>query len=242
MGEKDLVVGVDVNIGRRLRGLKLAVGLLEKTGKWLVGLAIVVVVWFTWPVVGEEIKYSLGQTWAGKTAVKMSNTRVELVREIGLGEEPKEERGWIAPDENYSVYIPRILAKSRVIPNVDPGDREEYMWALKRGVAEAAGLSHPGEPGTTYLFAHSVGSRSDFARYNAIFYLLHRMEEGDGIEIVYKGGLYKYVVEKKEILEAADLKYLQNTKGGEKLVLQTCYPPGTSWKRLVLTARRVMVY
>jgi len=92
---------------------------------------------------------------------------------------------------------------------VDPGEKQEYQWALKLGVAEAAGLAHPGQKGTTYLFAHSVGTRADFARYNAIFYLLHKLETGDGVEVVYQGKLYKYEVVAKEILAAGDLKYLQ---------------------------------
>jgi LPXTG-site transpeptidase (sortase) family protein len=83
-----------------------------------------------------------------------------------------------------------------------------------------------------------VGTRADFARYNAVFYLLHKLEVGDKIEIVYQGTLYKYSVEKKEILTAHDLKYFDPGVREERLVLQTCYPPGTAWKRMVVVAKR----
>jgi LPXTG-site transpeptidase (sortase) family protein len=155
---------------------------------------------------------------------------------------PGEEnlpRDWAVPDTNYSIYIPRIYAISRVSPNVDAGDPKVYLPALKTGVAEALGLSHPGQAGTTYLFAHSVGTRWDFARYNAVFYLLEKLEIGDRVEIVYDGKLYKYEIAEREILAASDTRYLVPQIISEKLVLATCYPPGTTWKRLVVVAKRI---
>jgi sortase A len=208
--------------------------MLKNSGKWLVMVGVCGAVWVAWPAMSAEVKYVLGQTRVGQAAVKVSNTTLEFVKEPGSISTAE----WKIPDENYSIYIPKILAKSRVIPNVDVGERKEYEWALKLGVAEAAGLSHPGHRGTTYLFAHSVGTRADFARYNAIFYLLHKLEAGDGIEVVYKGELFKYHVETKEVVAANELKYLTPQNEEERLVLQTCYPPGTTWKRLVVVAKR----
>lgn len=117
-------------------------------------------------------------------------------------------------------------------------NKEDYMAALQRGVAEASGLAHPGEKGTTYLFAHSVGNRLDYARYNAVFYLLDKLDIGDKVEVVFNRRVYKYQVWNKEILEPSDVRYLIPQEDEEKLVLQTCYPPGTTWKRLVVTAKR----
>jgi len=207
---------------------------LHKTGKWIIWAGIGLAVFIAWPVVKAELKYAFGQTKPGQAVVRLANTELDFVAE---GED-QLVTDWIVPDDNYSIYIPRILAKSRVIPNVDAGEKSEYQWALKLGVAEAAGLAHPGKKGTTYLFAHSVGTRADFARYNAVFYLLHKLEAGDAIEVVYKQRLYRYYVEKTEILGAKDLKYLQPQTEEERLVLQTCYPPGTAWKRLVVIAKR----
>jgi sortase (surface protein transpeptidase) len=69
-----------------------------------------------------------------------------------------------------------------VIANVDAGNEKVYQEALKLGVAAVAGLANPGERGTTYLFSHSVSNPINFVRYNAVFYLLDRLEIGDGIE------------------------------------------------------------
>jgi len=145
---------------------------------------------------------------------------------------------WQPPDNNYSLYIPKIQAKSVVIKDVNVASEPDYLTALKQGVAEARGLSHPGENGTTYLFAHSTDSPLNYARYNAVFYLLDKVEAGDRVEVVYQNKLYKYQVEKKEILDPSDLKYLTIGQTPEQLVLQTCFPPGTTWKRLVVVAKR----
>ena len=122
---------------------------------------------------------------------------------------------------------------------MDAGNPAEYNAALKLGVAEAKGLSHPGQKGTTYLFAHSTDSPVNFARYNAVFYLLDKLKVGDEAEVVYMGEAYKYRVVSVQILASSDTRYLVPQKEKELLVLQTCYPPGTSWKRLVVVLDRM---
>ncbi|MBI2587198.1 sortase, partial [Candidatus Amesbacteria bacterium] len=114
--------------------------------------------------------------------------------------------------------------------------------ALKMGVAEAKGLAHPGQIGTTFLFAHSVASPLDYARYNAVFYLLDKLVVGDDIEVVYKNKLFKYQVTSVQRLASSDTRYLRPQGDEALLVLQTCWPAGTRVGRLVLTAKRGMVY
>ncbi len=143
------------------------------------------------------------------------------------------------PDQFYSIYIPKIDAISRVVPMVDINNEKNYQEALKLGVAEVAGLARPGERGTTYLFSHSVSNPINFARYNAVFYLLDKLETGDKIEIWNEGKLYKYEVTQREITKAGDTKYLVPQQAEEKLILQTCYPPGTTWQRLYVSAKRI---
>lgn len=146
---------------------------------------------------------------------------------------------WPVPDPNYSLYIPKLDAVSRVIPNVNAADEKSYQQALKLGVAAAAGLSSPGGRGTTYLFSHSVSNPINFARYNAVFYLLDRLVVGDDIEVVYLGKLTKYKVSGIEKLPPKDTKYLVPQQADEKLVLQTCWPPGTTLQRLYVIAKPV---
>ena len=227
-------IGQEIRVGKKITILKLAAKWGGRLGLVIMLTGIVGTGFVVWPMLRAEARYLTQQKnevviGDPKTFPEWSNTE---------GREAGEAAKWVVPDGNYSVFVEKIGAVSAVTPDVNAGDFDEYSRALKKGVAEAAGLSHPGKIGTTYLFAHSVGSRADYARYNAIFYLLHRIGEGDRVEVVYRGKLYKYEVIRKEILGAKDVRYLIPQKEKELLVLSTCYPPGTSWKRLVVVAER----
>ncbi len=226
-----------VDLAQKIVGLKLSAKVLGKGGMLLVALAARIGAGIFWPILAEEVKYSLAQTKTGRTMERLANVEVKVqVNVAGSGEVRPD---WIVPDSQYSIYIPKIWAKSKVIADVNAGNSKEYLKALKQGVAEAAGLAHPGEKGTTYLFAHSVGSSWEVTRYNAIFYLLDKLVKGDRVEVVYKNKLYKYQVADREVIASNDVKYMQPQKNEEKLVLQTCYPPGTTWRRLIVVAKRV---
>jgi LPXTG-site transpeptidase (sortase) family protein len=237
----------EVKISWAILILRLLARVLSVVGLLLIIISVFGLIFVYIPLGTAEISYAVSKT---QLAQLVRNTQ-QKAWDQKLAEENQKQKlagkpvtndlptSWAVPDENYSIYIPKIYAISKVIPDVNAGDPKVYLPALKQGVAEAGGLSHPGEIGTTFLFAHSVGSRVDFARYNAVFYLLDKLTTGDGIEIVYQHKWYKYEVEIREILDATDTKYLVPQNLAEKLVLQTCYPPGTSWRRLVVVAHRI---
>ena len=140
-------------------------------------------------------------------------------------------------DPEFSVIIPKLSINSKVIPNVDVSDKKAYEPALKQGAAHAKGTYFPGEKGTTFIFAHSTNYEWFVARYNAIFYLLKDLEVDDQVHLVYKNTVYPYKVVEKKIVGARDIEYLTPHKGREELILQTCYLPGTTEKRLLIIAR-----
>lgn len=139
---------------------------------------------------------------------------------------------------DFSVVIPKIGANEKVYPNVDPNNESEYLDILKKGIAHAKGTAFPGMDGTTYLFAHSTDNFWDVGRYNAVFYLLNKMQKGDDVTLFYNGKRYDYTVYDTKIIDPSDTHYIAANLGqGERLILQTCWPPGTSWKRLLVFAK-----
>lgn len=151
----------------------------------------------------------------------------------------KKRLRFITPvDPNFSIVIPKIAANARIIPQVDPSNKGEYLAALKKGVAQAKGTAFPGENGHIFLFAHSTDYFWNVGRYNAIFYLLYKLEKGDEIDLIYKKQLYKYTVIGKEIVNPSQVEYLTRTSNKEFLTLQTCWPPGTTLKRILIFAVR----
>ena len=142
------------------------------------------------------------------------------------------------PNTDFSIVIPKIGAVAPVFANIDSQDPKSYLAVLRKGVAHAKGTSLPGGPGNTYIFAHSTDTFYNVGRYNAVFYLIGKLEKGDEIDIYYKGNKIIYEVASKEVVAADAVKYLGQFGEGNTLTLQTCYPPGTTRKRLVVIANQ----
>lgn len=134
------------------------------------------------------------------------------------------------------ITIPKIHASSPIIKQVDPFDRSIYEQALKKGVAHAKGTAFIGEAGTIFLFAHSSGNPWEITRMNTMFLRLNELKIGDMIILSAKGKDYSYRVQEKRIVSPADVSYIVNAQDGDGLILQTCWPPGTDWKRFIVFA------
>ncbi|QQG44254.1 MAG: class E sortase [Candidatus Roizmanbacteria bacterium] len=143
-------------------------------------------------------------------------------------------------DPNFGIIIPEIGANARVISNVDASDEREYLQALQKGVSHAQGTAFPGEGGHIFLFAHSTDYLWNVGTYNAIFYLLYKLKAEDEIDIFYKGQRYVYKIIDRKIVDPSQVEYLTRKTNKEFLTLQTCWPPGTALKRLLVFAERVV--
>lgn len=189
----------------------------------IVGISIIGLIF------GPVIKLELGYTfdkWAGVKHSIEQNAVLNYQRPIQI------------PNTDFSIVIPKINAAAPIVDDVDTGSPNAYLEALKEGVAHATGTSYPGLEGNVYLFAHSTDAFYNVGRYNAVFFLVGHLNDGDEIDIFYRGNLYKYFVYDKRVVEPTDIQYLGEILPGEKtLTLQTCYPPGTTLKRLVVLAK-----
>jgi len=141
---------------------------------------------------------------------------------------------------DFSIVIPKIAANSKIITNVDSGDYEAYRAALAEGVAHAQGTALPGDNGHIYLFAHSADSFVNVGMYNAVFYLLYKLEPDDQVYIFYKGKKHLYKVVNKKVVSPNEVHYLTRSSSTEFLTLQTCWPPGTTMQRLMIFASPVV--
>ncbi len=209
---------IQLNLGKRI-----IYHLARGFGAGLIAFAIVGIVFSFWPIVKEEFLYQAGH----KEEAALS----------GFGQLlSKSEASSLGLDPYFSVYIPKIGAKAKIVPNVDAGKPREYLQALGEGVAHARGTNFPGRGETIYLFSHSTDSPLNYARYNAVFYLLRKLEKGDRVVVYFLSDRYEYVITDKTITSAGDTSWLKDDGKGERLVLQTCDPPGTTWRRLLIIA------
>lgn len=149
----------------------------------------------------------------------------------------------VAQNDDFKIEIPKILATTDIVANVPPFESSEYLKALRdQKVAQAQGSGLPGESlgKSIYVFAHSTSQGLIEVRNNAVFYLLGELTNNDLVFIKYKDKIFTYKVYKQKIVKATDIQYLNyKEEGKEILILQTCWPIGTDWKRLLIFAEKV---
>lgn len=230
--------------------------ILRTIGNFLVLFAIFGVFATFGPALYYELQFKIAQTRGIKYEVAEPETTQkesplgellkkqkarEIVQSGGLASVlsgPKEQV-LIPKDTEFSILIPKIGASAKVFVNIDPAKEDEFLPILQKGIAHAKGTSFPGLNSNIYLFAHSADNFWNAGRYNAVFYLLKNLGVGDQIVVFFQDRRYNYSVAETKIIDPSDTSYLvkQQEPKEESLVLQTCWPPGTTWKRFIVIAK-----
>ncbi len=143
-------------------------------------------------------------------------------------------------NKDFAVVIEKIGVNAPVVADVNAANYQEYIAALSTGVAQARGTADPGsteaDNNNVFLFAHSAINAVQARQYNSVFYLLRKLEKGDRIATFFKGKRFDYIVKSKKVVQASDVRYLTDPSKDPILTLQTCDPPGSSLRRLIITA------
>jgi sortase A len=228
--------------------------LSPKSVSWAVGQALVVasvflIILFSSPLLAMEM-----QSIANKLDLRLDQqfsflfsgnsgtptTTTQSTEGVSL---TREEEVIPPEEERFRVVIPKISVDANVIPNVDSSRPELYEQALKEGIAHAKGTALPGEENsynrTVFIFGHSTSSSLALSRYNTIFYNLKDLDEGDTIDVWFWGNKFTYKVTEKLVLEPDDVGWLDPQTEKDQLILQTCWPPGSVAKRLIVIAEPV---
>lgn len=190
---------------------------------------------FFFPIIQAELDYRFGVIRGVKRVIAPSPSPSP----VGFGDitVSQPENLIIPTSTDFGIVIEKINANAKVIENINPASEREYTEALKLGVAHAKGTNLPGEVGNVYLFSHSTDAPWNIIRYNAVFYLLRELESGDKVLMFYKGRRFDYIVFDKNVVGADEVSFLTNKYDKSVLTLQTCDPPGTTFRRLIVRAR-----
>ncbi|HEX7455969.1 MAG TPA: sortase [Candidatus Nanoarchaeia archaeon] len=192
------------------------------------------------PFVKQEIWY-----WWRASVLQVTETK-GVAPDISIPKAKAEDLPVLKVEpksKEFGIVIEKIGVNAPVVPNVNAANYPEYIAALSKGVAHAAGTAVPGSTKATnnnvFLFAHSAINAVQARRYNSVFYLLRKLEKGDRVATFYKGKRYDYIAVAKKVTGATDVRYLTNPSKKPILTLQTCDPPGSSLRRLIITAELV---
>lgn len=147
----------------------------------------------------------------------------------------------IVPYENR-IIVPKI-GKNVPLVDVDTGSNFDFdhmenifMKELEKGVLRYPGTARPGENGNAFIFGHSSNFPWMPGQYNQVFALLDKLVYGDEVIVYYNQKKYVYVINEKQIVKPGDIKILNRDPNRKELSLMTCWPIGTTLKRMVVFA------
>jgi LPXTG-site transpeptidase (sortase) family protein len=181
------------------------------------GIFLLILVIFKSPVIFTQIKYNLSKP---APAAPVANAAAATI---------------IPADP--SLTIPKINVHAPVV--YEPSTNETtFETALQSGVVHYGNTAVPGQNGNVAIFGHSSNDWWQPGNYKFVFVLLDKLVPGDKILIDYQSKRYTYEVTGSSIVDPTDVAVLDQTPT-PTISLITCTPPGTSWKRLVVTAKQI---
>ncbi len=133
------------------------------------------------------------------------------------------------------IIIPKLSIQAPIILNVEPNLVVEQ---LKNGVTHYADTALPGQIGNSVIIGHSSDFPWSSGRFKNIFALLDKLVIGDQITVPYKTQRYVYEVIETKVVKPTELSVLKKSEQ-PRLTLITCYPVGTTQKRLIIVARLI---
>ncbi|MBD3366394.1 sortase [candidate division WWE3 bacterium] len=205
----------------------------KKAGLIFLGLGLLAGLVQYFPVIKAEIGYQFKGNAKETAEVRLSAPLITNQEEGA----PKDSTKVIIPEsKSFGLVIKKLGINTPIIAQVDPFDSKVYQEALAKGIAHAKDTALPNAGGNTVLFAHSSDNFYNANRYNAVFYLLNKLETGDEIHVAFENKLYEYEVAEKKVVSPEEMSYMESSKES-KLTLITCWPPGTTLKRLVVVAK-----
>lgn len=136
-----------------------------------------------------------------------------------------------------TLTIPKINVSAPIV--FEPSIAEvNVQKALESGVVHYGNTAKPGEVGNSVLFGHSSNDWDKPGGYKFIFVLLEKLAVGDTYTIDYEGTRYEYQIYERKVILATDVGVVAPTSEPTSTLI-TCWPTGTSQKRLIVRGKQV---
>lgn len=135
----------------------------------------------------------------------------------------------------FAICIPKIHIRGSVLEN-DTLNLSQIAPSLRKGIVHLSASADPGEWGNGVYFGHSDDVPWDNGPYKTIFALLGKLEKGDEVYLFHNEKRFRYQVISSQVISARDVSVLDNQKEAQTITLITCWPPGTTLKRLAVRA------
>jgi LPXTG-site transpeptidase (sortase) family protein len=180
------------------------------------------------------------QYWAAPGTIQTRDTLQDAIRLLPLSENAQPK---LLPD-TARLVIDKIGVDAPVVFGVPPDNTLIYN-RLEQGVVHYSSTAKPGSPGTAIVLGHSSAYPWYRGNYGAVFALLSKLNPGDRFYVQYSDNrTFVYQVHQSVIFNpfAGDdrLQQLENAPGNH-IILISCYPVGTNYKRIAIQADQVQI-
>ena len=171
-----------------------------------------------------EVRYSLGMTPTISPAPATS---------------PIPERTTIKTSDSAVLTIGKIGVSAPIVFGVSDKTKDIYD-NLSRGVVHYSPSSRPGEKGASIILGHSSDYPWKKNAFGSVFALLGKLAPGDRLQVQYDNGTVLTFEVKQSLIFApfSNDSRLEKIEGStdSSLVLISCWPVGTTYKRIAVEA------
>lgn len=136
-----------------------------------------------------------------------------------------------------TITIPKINVNAPVV-YLNSIQEIDVLKGLENGIVHYGNTPNPGQGGNTVFFGHSSNDWWQPGNYKFVFVLLDKLTVGDKFSINFQSVRYTYQVTGTQVVDPTQVSVLNQT-AAPTATLITCSPPGTSWKRLVVSAKQI---
>jgi LPXTG-site transpeptidase (sortase) family protein len=175
--------------------------------------------------------------------IKSRNTLEDAIRLLPLAQN-------VAPKplpNNARLVIDSIGINAPIVFNT-PDDNDAVYERLSEGVVHYSSTAKPGNPGAAVILGHSSAYPWYKGDYGAVFALLSKLNVGDRFYVQYEDNrTFVYEMSGSVVFnpfvkddKSEQLAAMEAADGGS-LILISCYPVGTNFRRIAVQAKQVQI-
>jgi LPXTG-site transpeptidase (sortase) family protein len=146
--------------------------------------------------------------------------------------------------DTATLVIDSIGVHAPIVFNV-PDNNDLIYNNLEKGVVHYSNTPKPGEPGAAIVLGHSSAYPWYKGDYGAVFALLSKLKTGERFYVQYNDNrVFVYEMKQSIIFNPFEndqrLTDIENASGSS-IILISCYPVGTNYKRIAVQAQMVQI-
>lgn len=171
--------------------------------------------------------------------IRTKDTLQDAIRLLPLSENVKPK----PLPSSANLVIDSIGVRAPIVFDV-PDNNDLIYSSLEKGVVHYTNTSKPGETGAAIVLGHSSAYPWYKGKYGAVFALLNKLKIGDRFYVQYSDNrTFVYEMKQAIIFNPFDTNDQRlaaiESESGSSIVLISCFPVGTNYKRIAVQAQLV---